>query len=140
MVSRGPMARILTSPARSRRRLRAGRAPTARRETSRASKPRARTSTVPRGRGSTHQVRDRAGRAGSKGPTTPTRPAAPGPLPAAGSDPVAVTGPASYLQGAPVGFGEAVKGALGNILPLRGRASRSAFWWFALLYVVAYLI
>jgi uncharacterized membrane protein YhaH (DUF805 family) len=49
-------------------------------------------------------------------------------------------GPAAYLQGAPVGFGGAVKGALGNILTLRGRASRSAFWWFALLYVIAYLI
>jgi uncharacterized membrane protein YhaH (DUF805 family) len=49
-------------------------------------------------------------------------------------------GPAAYLQGAPVGFGGAVKGALGNILTLRGRASRSAFWWFALLYVIAYVI
>jgi uncharacterized membrane protein YhaH (DUF805 family) len=49
-------------------------------------------------------------------------------------------GPAAYLQGAPVGFGAAVKGALGSILTLRGRASRSAFWWFALLYVIAYLI
>ena len=32
----------------------------------------------------------------------------------------------------PVGFGEAVRGAFGHILTFRGRASRSAFWWFVL--------
>jgi len=45
-----------------------------------------------------------------------------------------------YLHGAPAGFGGAVKGALGNILTLRGRASRSAFWWFALFSAIAYLV
>ena len=49
-------------------------------------------------------------------------------------------GPTAYLQGAPVGFGEAVRGAFGHILTFRGRASRSAFWWFALLEVIAYLV
>ena len=49
-------------------------------------------------------------------------------------------GPLSYLQGAPVGFVEAIRGAMSNILTLRGRASRSAFWWFALVEVIAYII
>jgi uncharacterized membrane protein YhaH (DUF805 family) len=49
------------------------------------------------------------------------------------------TGP-SYLQGGPVDFGQAVRGAVGNIFTYRGRASRSAFWWFALLGVFADLI
>jgi len=48
--------------------------------------------------------------------------------------------PASYLQGAPVGFPDAVRGAFGHIFTYRGRASRSAFWWFALLEAVAYVI
>ena len=50
------------------------------------------------------------------------------------------TGPLSYLQGAPAGFGEAVKGAMTNMVTLRGRASRSAFWWFTLLQVIVSLI
>ncbi len=48
--------------------------------------------------------------------------------------------PTAYLQGAPVGFGGAVRGAFGHILTFRGRASRSAFWWFAALQIIAYLI
>jgi uncharacterized membrane protein YhaH (DUF805 family) len=48
--------------------------------------------------------------------------------------------PTAYLQGAPVGFGEAVRGAFGRILTFRGRASRSAFWWFVLLQIIAYLV
>jgi uncharacterized membrane protein YhaH (DUF805 family) len=48
--------------------------------------------------------------------------------------------PLSYLDGAPVGFGDAVRGGINNIFTYRGRASRSAFWWFALLEVIAYLI
>ncbi|MGO9781146.1 MAG: DUF805 domain-containing protein [Streptosporangiaceae bacterium] len=48
--------------------------------------------------------------------------------------------PTAYLQGARVGFGEAVRGAFGHILTFRGRASRSAFWWFVLLQVIAYLV
>jgi uncharacterized membrane protein YhaH (DUF805 family) len=49
-------------------------------------------------------------------------------------------GPPSYLQGGPANFGEAVVGAISNIFTYWGRASRSAFWWFALLEVIAYLV
>jgi uncharacterized membrane protein YhaH (DUF805 family) len=49
-------------------------------------------------------------------------------------------GPLSYLQGAPVGFADAVRGAMTNIVTLRGRASRSAFWWFVLVQAIAYAI
>jgi uncharacterized membrane protein YhaH (DUF805 family) len=49
-------------------------------------------------------------------------------------------GTLSYLEGAPVGFGSAVRNAFGHLLTLRGRASRSAFWWFALLAVIAYAV
>jgi len=48
--------------------------------------------------------------------------------------------PTSYLQGAPVGFADAVRGAFTNLVTLRGRASRSAFWWFQLLAVIAYAV
>jgi len=48
--------------------------------------------------------------------------------------------PTAYLQGAPVGFGQAVRGAFGHILTFRGRASRSAFWWFVLLQIIVYLV
>jgi uncharacterized membrane protein YhaH (DUF805 family) len=37
-----------------------------------------------------------------------------------------------YLQGAPVSFGVAVKQGLRTTLVYRGRASRSAYWWFFL--------
>lgn len=37
-----------------------------------------------------------------------------------------------YLQGGPVGFGEAISEAFKNIVTFTGRASRSAFWWFFL--------
>ena len=37
-----------------------------------------------------------------------------------------------YLQGGPVGFGEAISEGFRNIVTFSGRASRSAFWWFAL--------
>jgi uncharacterized membrane protein YhaH (DUF805 family) len=47
-------------------------------------------------------------------------------------------GTLSYLLGAPVGFGDAVRNAFGHLLAFHGRASRSAFWWFALLAVIAY--
>lgn len=46
--------------------------------------------------------------------------------------------PRAYLDGAPVGFVDAVREAFGNIFTYSGRASRSAFWWFALLQVIAY--
>ncbi len=48
--------------------------------------------------------------------------------------------PTSYLQGAPVGFADAVRGAFAHPLTFRGRASRSAFWWFQLLAVIAYAV
>jgi uncharacterized membrane protein YhaH (DUF805 family) len=44
-----------------------------------------------------------------------------------------------YLHGAPVSFGEAVKAALRNGFTYRGRASRSAFWWFFLAVTLAYV-
>jgi uncharacterized membrane protein YhaH (DUF805 family) len=40
--------------------------------------------------------------------------------------------PLTYLEGAPVDFGVAVKQSLRNGFVYRGRASRSAFWWFGL--------
>jgi uncharacterized membrane protein YhaH (DUF805 family) len=42
----------------------------------------------------------------------------------------------SYLQGGPAGFGEAIKEGLRNWLVYRGRASRSAYWWFILFTVI----
>jgi uncharacterized membrane protein YhaH (DUF805 family) len=48
--------------------------------------------------------------------------------------------PREYLAGAPVGFPDAVRGAFGHIFTYRGRASRSAFWWFALLELIAYAV
>ena len=48
--------------------------------------------------------------------------------------------PTSYLQGAPVGFAGAVRGAFAHPLTFCGRASRSAFWWFELLAVIAYAV
>jgi uncharacterized membrane protein YhaH (DUF805 family) len=38
----------------------------------------------------------------------------------------------TYLQGGPVSFGEAIRQAFRNGFEYRGRASRSAYWWFAL--------
>ena len=40
--------------------------------------------------------------------------------------------PSGYLEGAPVGFGEAITEAFKNMFTFKGRASRSAFWWFIL--------
>ena len=48
--------------------------------------------------------------------------------------------PLSYLQGGPVGFGEAVKQAFSNGFVYRGRASRSAYWWFVLFEVLAAIV
>ena len=36
------------------------------------------------------------------------------------------------LDGAPLGFGAAIKSAFRNYVTFHGRASRSAYWWFAL--------
>ena len=49
--------------------------------------------------------------------------------------------PQGYLQGGPVGFGEAISQAFKNILTFNGRASRSAYWWFALfLFIIALVL
>jgi uncharacterized membrane protein YhaH (DUF805 family) len=42
------------------------------------------------------------------------------------------SGPRGYLQGGPVGFAEAVTEGFRNMFNYQGRASRSAYWWFAL--------
>jgi uncharacterized membrane protein YhaH (DUF805 family) len=41
-----------------------------------------------------------------------------------------------YLQGGPVGFGEAIKQGFSNGFVYRGRASRSAYWWFFLFLLI----
>ncbi len=46
----------------------------------------------------------------------------------------------AYLQGGPVDFGEAIKQAFRNWRVYRGRASRSAFWWFALVQAVVGIV
>jgi uncharacterized membrane protein YhaH (DUF805 family) len=48
-------------------------------------------------------------------------------------------GPRGYLQGGPVGFGEAITEAFRNIFNYQGRASRSAYWWFFLFNVLAWI-
>jgi uncharacterized membrane protein YhaH (DUF805 family) len=49
--------------------------------------------------------------------------------------------PQGYLQGGPVGFGEAISQAFSNILTFNGRASRSAYWWVALfLFIIAIVV
>ena len=55
------------------------------------------------------------------------------PAPPAGFLPTVLT----YLQGAPVSFGEAVTQAFRNAFVWRGRASRSAYWWFIVFLVIA---
>jgi uncharacterized membrane protein YhaH (DUF805 family) len=44
-----------------------------------------------------------------------------------------------YLDGAPVSFGEAINSALRNGFTYRGRASRSAYWWFVLAVTLGYV-
>jgi len=60
-------------------------------------------------------------------------PSQPGPYPPAGY-PARAPG---YLDGGPVDFGEAIKQAFSNGFVYRGRASRSAYWWFALFQLIA---
>jgi uncharacterized membrane protein YhaH (DUF805 family) len=60
-------------------------------------------------------------------------PSQPGPYPAGGRPVI----PLTYLQGSPVGFGEAIKQGLSNGFVYRGRASRSAYWWFNLFFLIA---
>jgi uncharacterized membrane protein YhaH (DUF805 family) len=46
-----------------------------------------------------------------------------------------------YLQGGPVGFGEAISLGLKNAFTFNGRASRSAFWWFTLfVFIIAVVL
>ena len=45
-----------------------------------------------------------------------------------------------YLQGGPVGFGEAISEGFRNIVTFNGRASRSAFWWFFIGAIIIDLI
>jgi uncharacterized membrane protein YhaH (DUF805 family) len=59
-------------------------------------------------------------------------PSQPGPYPS-GGQPVT---PLPYLQGAPVGFGDAIKQGFRNGFVYRGRASRSAYWWFNLFVLI----
>jgi len=54
-------------------------------------------------------------------------------------DGYAPVGPRGYLQGGPVGFGEAVAEAFRNMFNYQGRASRSAYWWFALFEALAWV-
>jgi uncharacterized membrane protein YhaH (DUF805 family) len=42
----------------------------------------------------------------------------------------------SYLNGGPARFGAAVSQGLAHLLTFRGRASRSAFWWFILFTII----
>ena len=54
-------------------------------------------------------------------------------------DGYAPAGPRGYLQGGPVGFGDAIAEAFRNMFNYTGRASRSAYWWFALFEVLAWV-
>ena len=65
----------------------------------------------------------------------PTRayPSQPGRYPSGGRP----AAPLSYLQGGPVGFGEAIKQGFSNGFVYSGRASRSAYWWFNLFVLIA---
>ena len=47
--------------------------------------------------------------------------------------------PRGYLQGGPVGFTDAIKLAFQNIFEYNGRASRSAYWWFALAELIGWV-
>jgi uncharacterized membrane protein YhaH (DUF805 family) len=49
-------------------------------------------------------------------------------------------GPRGYLQGGPVGFVEAITEAFRNMFNYQGRASRSAYWWFALFSAIAFIV
>ena len=49
-------------------------------------------------------------------------------------------GPDGYLRGGAVGFGDAIKLAFQNSFVYQGRASRSAYWWYALFACIVYLV
>jgi uncharacterized membrane protein YhaH (DUF805 family) len=64
-------------------------------------------------------------------------PAQPGAYPPPGGGP----GPSlSYLEGGPVGFGEAIKQAFSHGFVYRGRASRSAYWWWVLFEAIVWVV
>jgi uncharacterized membrane protein YhaH (DUF805 family) len=54
-------------------------------------------------------------------------------------DGYAPAGPRGYLQGGPVGFGDAIAEAFRNMFNYAGRASRSAYWWFTLFEALAWV-
>jgi uncharacterized membrane protein YhaH (DUF805 family) len=49
-------------------------------------------------------------------------------------------GQRGYLQGGDVNFPQAVSEAFKNIFTYAGRASRSAFWWWVLFYVIVAIV
>jgi uncharacterized membrane protein YhaH (DUF805 family) len=59
---------------------------------------------------------------------------------AGGEGGYAGSGASGYLEGGPAGFGEAVSNGFRHLFTYRGRASRSAFWWFVLFVVIADVI
>ena len=77
----------------------------------------------------------RRSRVSTPGPYEPY-PSQPGPHPPYGYPAV----PLSYLQGGPVGFGEAVKQAFSHGFVYHGRASRSAYWWWVLFEAIAGIV
>ena len=48
--------------------------------------------------------------------------------------------PRGYLEGGPLGFGDAVKEAFSHGFVYRGRASRSAYWWFVLFEAIVWIV
>ena len=49
-------------------------------------------------------------------------------------------GPEGYLSGGPVSFSDSIKLAFQNAFVYQGRASRSAYWWYALATFVVFLV
>jgi uncharacterized membrane protein YhaH (DUF805 family) len=49
-------------------------------------------------------------------------------------------GPDGYLRGGAVGFGDAIRLAFKSWSAYQGRASRSAYWWYALFAFIVYLV
>ena len=64
-------------------------------------------------------------------------PAQPGAYPPPNGYPA---GPRGYLEGGPVGFGEAISQAFSHGFVYRGRASRSAYWWFVLFEAIVWVV
>jgi uncharacterized membrane protein YhaH (DUF805 family) len=54
--------------------------------------------------------------------------------------PYAPPGPDGYLRGGAVGFADAIRLAFQNAFVYQGRASRSAYWWFALFTFIVYAV